>query len=267
MLTYPNIDPVAISLGPIKVHWYGLMYLVGFLAFLWLGKRRARQGRFPVKPDDVGDMLFYGVLGVILGGRIGYVLFYNLPQFLQDPLLLFKIWQGGMSFHGGLLGVISAMWLYQRKRGWGFWRTIDFVAPMVPIGLGAGRIGNFINGELWGRVTDLPWGMVFPFAGPLPRHPSQLYQALLEGLVLFVILWGYSSKPRPVGAVSGLFLLGYGIFRFGVEFVREPDAQMGYLAFGWLTMGQLLCLPMIIMGIALLLWAHSAKRQEMLNIP
>ncbi len=265
MLTYPHIDPVAISFGPIKVHWYGLMYLVGFLAFLWLGKRRARQERFPVKPDDVGDMLFYGVLGVILGGRIGYILFYNLPQFLEDPLLLFKIWQGGMSFHGGLLGVITAMWLFQKKRGWGFWRTMDFVAPMVPIGLGAGRIGNFINGELWGRVTDLPWGMVFPFAGPLPRHPSQLYQALLEGLVLFVILWGYSSKPRPVGAVSGLFLLGYGVFRFGVEFVREPDAQMGYLAFGWLTMGQLLCLPMIIMGIAFLVWAYSAKRQEMLN--
>ncbi len=265
MLTYPNIDPVAISLGPVKIHWYGLMYLAGFLAFLWLGKLRARQDYIFVKPEQVSDMLFYGVLGVVLGGRIGYVLFYNLPQFFQDPLLLLKIWQGGMSFHGGLLGVIVAMWIYQKKQGWGFWKTMDFVAPTVPIGLCFGRIGNFINGELWGRVTDMPWGMVFPFGGPLPRHPSQLYQALLEGVVLFVILWLYSSKPRPVGAVSGLFLMGYGVFRFGVEFVREPDAHIGYLAFDWFTMGQLLTLPMIIAGLALILWAYTSKSRELRN--
>ncbi len=265
MLTYPKIDPVAISLGPVKIHWYGLMYLAGFLAFLWLGKLRARRDYTVAKPEQVGDMLFYCVLGVVLGGRIGYVLFYNLPQFFQDPLLLFKVWQGGMSFHGGLLGVITAMWLYQKKQGWGFWKTMDFVAPTVPIGLCFGRIGNFINGELWGRVTDLPWGMVFPFGGPLPRHPSQLYQALLEGLALFVILWLYSSKPRPVGAVSGLFLMGYGVFRFGVEFVREPDAHIGYLAFDWFTMGQLLTLPMIIAGLALILWAYTSKSRELRN--
>ncbi len=259
MLTYPNIDPVAISLGPVKVHWYGLMYLVGFLAFWWLGKIRARQAHVVVKPEQVGDMLFYAVLGVVLGGRIGYVIFYNFPQFLQDPLMIFRVWQGGMSFHGGLLGVMLAMWVYQRKHGWGFWSIMDFVAPMVPIGLGAGRIGNFINGELWGRVTDLPWGMVFPQGGPLPRHPSQLYEALLEGLVLFLILWFFSSKPRPLGAVSGLFLVGYGIFRFSVEFVREPDRHIGYLAFDWFTLGMLLTLPMIVAGLVIMFW--SFKRQ------
>ena len=257
MLTYPHIDPVAVELGPLKVHWYGLMYLLGFLGFWWLGRRRALKPWSPVTPEQVGDMLFYGALGVILGGRIGYILFYDLPRFLAEPAMLFKVWQGGMSFHGGLIGVILAMLWVGRKYRAGFWRIADFVAPLIPVGLGAGRIGNFINGELWGKVTDLPWGMVFPHAGDLPRHPSQLYQALLEGLALFLILWVFSSRQRPPAAVSGLFLIGYGVFRFLVEFVREPDAHIGYLAFGWLTMGQLLSLPMILAGLALMLWAYK----------
>ncbi|MCP4408171.1 MAG: prolipoprotein diacylglyceryl transferase [Gammaproteobacteria bacterium] len=262
MLTYPNIDPIAISLGPLKVHWYGLMYLIGFLAFLWLGKRRAKQDYISIKPEQVGDMLFYGVLGVILGGRIGYVLFYNLSQFLEDPLLIFKIWQGGMSFHGGFVGVLLAIWMYQKQLGLGFWKTMDFIAPLVPIGLCAGRIGNFINAELWGRVTDLPWGMVFPHAGSLPRHPSQLYEALLEGVALFGILWLFSSRPRPAGAVSGLFLIAYGLFRFAVEFAREPDAHIGFVAFGWLTMGHLLSIPMIVAGIILIFWVYTASKDH-----
>lgn len=256
MLAYPHIDPVAISLGPVKVHWYGIMYLIGFLLFWWFGRIRARRDYTVVRPEQVGDMLFYGMLGVILGGRIGYIVFYNLPQFFADPLILFRVWEGGMSFHGGLLGVIIAFWLIQRQQRWGFWKTMDFVAPLTPLGLGAGRIGNFINAELWGRVTDVPWGMVFPNGGPLPRHPSQLYEAFLEGLVLFAILWIYSNKPRPVGAVSGLFLIAYGSFRFAIEFVRVPDAHIGYLAFGWFTMGQLLTLPMILAGITLMIWAY-----------
>ena len=256
MLSYPQIDPVAINLGPVKVHWYGIMYLIGFLLFWWLGKIRARRDYTVVRPEQVGDLLFYGMLGVILGGRVGYIVFYNLPQFFADPLILFRVWEGGMSFHGGLLGVIVAFWLFQRRQGWGLWKTLDFVAPLTPLGLGAGRIGNFINAELWGRVTDVPWGMIFPNGGPLPRHPSQLYEAFLEGLVLFAILWIYSNKPRPVGAVSGLFLIAYGTFRFAIEFVRVPDAHIGYLAFGWFTMGQLLTLPMILAGVMLMIWAY-----------
>lgn len=255
MLAYPQIDPVAIHLGPVKVHWYGLMYLVGFVLFWWFGKVRARRDDTPVSPAQISDLLFYGMLGVILGGRLGYTLFYNLPHFLADPLIVFRIWEGGMSFHGGLLGALIAMWVYQRRFGIGFWPIMDFVAPLVPLGLGAGRIGNFINAELWGRPTDLPWAMVFPGGGPLPRHPSQLYEALLEGLVLFAILWLYSARPRPAGAVSGVFLVAYGVFRFAVEFAREPDAHIGYLAFGWLTMGQVLTLPMILFGLGLLVWA------------
>jgi phosphatidylglycerol:prolipoprotein diacylglycerol transferase len=262
MLSYPQFDPVAISLGPLKIHWYGLMYLFGFLGFVWLGKLRAKKEHITIKPEQVGDMLFYGVLGVVLGGRIGYILFYNFPEFIQDPLMLFRIWQGGMSFHGGFLGVLIAIWVYQKKQDLGFWRTADFVAPMIPIGLFTGRIGNFINGELWGRVTELPWGMVFPYAGPLPRHPSQLYEALLEGVVLFLILWSFSSRPRPLAAVSGLFLLGYGLFRFGVEFVRQPDEHLGFIAFGWLTMGHLLSFPMLLAGLILLGWAYGHKAQQ-----
>jgi len=260
MLTYPAIDPIALQLGPLSIHWYGLTYLVGILGGWALGHARARRPDVPLAPEQVGDLTTYIALGVILGGRLGYVLFYDLPRVLGDPLALLRIWEGGMSFHGGLLGVILAMIWYGNRLGCGFWRLADFVAPLVPLGLGAGRIGNFINGELWGRPTDLPWGMVFPHAGPLPRHPSQLYEAFLEGVVLFTVLWLYSRHPRPTRAVSGLFLLLYGVFRFSVEGVREPDAHIGYLAFGWLTMGQLLCVPMILFGIYLLLWARRYGR-------
>ncbi len=257
MLKHPQIDPVAISLGPLKIHWYGLTYLVGFAAGWWLGKVRARKSWTPVNEEQVGDLLFYIALGVILGGRFGYVVIYNFDQFLADPLWLLRVWEGGMAFHGGLLGVMLAMWWYGRKIGSGFFRIADFVAPLVPLGLGAGRIGNFINGELWGKPTDVPWGMVFPQApDALARHPSQLYQFALEGVVLFVVLWIYSSRPRPTMAVSGLFLILYGLFRIINEFFRQPDPQLGYLAFEWLTMGQLLSLPMVIAGIALMMFAY-----------
>jgi len=257
MLTYPRIDPIALQLGPLKVHWYGLMYLVGFALFWLLGRWRARRPDFAITPELVGDFLFYGAMGVVLGGRIGYVLFYAFDSFIADPLYLLRIWEGGMSFHGGLIGVMVAIWLYARKLGTTFFDMADFVAPMVPLGLFAGRIGNFINGELWGRPTDLPWGMVFPHVDQLARHPSQLYQAAMEGLLLFAILWIFALKPRPRGAVSGLFLTGYGVFRFVAEFFRQPDAQLGFVAFGWMTQGQLLSLPMIVAGMGLMAWAYG----------
>ncbi len=260
MLTYPHIDPVAIAIGPVKIHWYGIMYLIAFGAAWWLGQRRAKQEGSVWNDEKVSDLIFFGALGVIFGGRIGYTFFYNLPKFLADPTTIFRVWEGGMSFHGGFIGVMYAMWFFARKHKMAYFDLVDFVAPLVPIGLAVGRFGNFINGELWGRVTDVSWAMVFPTGGPLPRHPSQLYELLLEGVSLFVIVWLFSSKPRPRMAVSGVFALGYGCFRFFVEFFREPDAQLGYLAFDWLTMGQVLSTPMIIIGLALLWLAYQPPK-------
>jgi phosphatidylglycerol---prolipoprotein diacylglyceryl transferase len=255
VLTYPNIDPIAFSIGPLSVRWYGLMYLVGFVAGWWLGLRRIKQGLAPVTRQQLDDLLFLVVLGVIVGGRLGYVLFYKPGHYAAHPLEIFAIWQGGMSFHGGLLGVMAAMTFAARKHKIDWLRLMDFVAPLIPPGIAAGRLGNFLNAELPGRVTSLPWGMLFPGMGPEPRHPSQLYQFALEGLVLLAFLWWFSSKPRPRGQVSAMFLLGYGILRFIAEFAREPDSYIGYLALG-LTMGQWLCLAMIAGGAALLVWSR-----------
>ncbi len=261
MLAYPNIDPVAIALGPLKIHWYGLMYLFGIGSAWWLAKRRLNQFDPSWSKDTLSDLVFWCALGVITGGRLGYVLFYDLAAYIANPALVLRIWEGGMSFHGGFLGVLLAVWWFSRKQNKPFFALMDFIAPLVPIGLGAGRIGNFINAELWGKATNVSWAMVFPTdPAQLARHPSQLYQFALEGVALFVILWLYSRKPRPMMAVSGMFALWYGVFRFIVEFVRVPDAQLGYLAFNWLTMGQVLCLPMIIGGIGLMVWAY--RRQE-----
>lgn len=253
MLNYPNIKPVAFHLGPIAVHWYGLMYLIGFLLAWLFGSYRAKRSQGVWTTEQVSDVIVYAALGVILGGRIGYMLFYDLPGFIHQPTILFRVWDGGMSFHGGLIGVIIAMWIFSRRHKKNIWDITDFIAPLVPLGLCAGRLGNFINGELWGKATTVPWAMVFPRGGPVPRHPSQLYEAFLEGIVLFLILWIFSSKRRPRFAVSAMFLLFYGIFRFFIEFYRVPDPQYGYLALGWVTMGQLLSLPMIIIG-AFSLW-------------
>ena len=261
MLTHPQFDPILFSRGPVAVRWYGLMYVLAFVAFVMLGKYRARRGpAHGVTEEGVDDMLLYGVLGVILGGRLGYVLFYKPEHYLSHPLEIPQIWAGGMSFHGGFLGVLLAIAIFCRRRSLRWITTMDFVAPLVPLGLAAGRLGNFINGELPGRPTDLPWGRWFPQVDrvPLARHPSQLYQFALEGLALFAILWWYSSKPRPAGAVSGAFLLGYGTFRFLAEFGRQPDDFLGLLALG-LSMGQWLSLPMVAGGIALLAWAHQKR--------
>ncbi|UVE18045.1 prolipoprotein diacylglyceryl transferase [Pseudomonas sp. LS44] len=260
MLPYPQIDPVAIALGPLKIHWYGLMYLIGIGGAWWLASRRLAQFDASWSKEKLSDLVFWVAMGVILGGRLGYVLFYDLSSYLANPLLIFEVWKGGMSFHGGLIGVMLATFWFGKRHGKSFFELMDFIAPLVPIGLGAGRIGNFINAELWGKATDVPWAMIFPTdPAQLPRHPSQLYQFALEGVALFLILWAYSRKPRPTMAVSGMFALFYGLFRFIVEFVRVPDAQLGYLAFDWLTMGQVLCLPMILGGIALIVIAY--KRQ------
>ena len=266
MLLHPQIDPVALQLGPLAVHWYGLTYLAAFGLFMFLGLRRLRHPAFAKLEgeqvwhrQDVEDILFMGVMGVVLGGRIGYCLFYKPLYYLLNPLEILAVWQGGMSFHGGLLGVIVAMVWFARTRKRPFLQVMDFVAPCVPTGLAAGRVGNFINGELWGRVADpsLPWGMVFRGAGDLPRHPSQVYQFLLEGLLLFIVLWLFARKDRPVGQVSGAFSLGYGVFRFAAEFFREPDAHLGLLSLG-MSMGQWLCVPMILGGLWLLLRNRSA---------
>jgi phosphatidylglycerol:prolipoprotein diacylglycerol transferase len=255
-----DIDPLALDLGALKVHWYGLMYLLGFAAAWWLGNYRARRSGSGWSEQQVSDLVFWGAIGVILGGRFGYVLFYHFDYFLQDPLWLFAVWEGGMSFHGGLLGVMAAIAWFAHHHKKRFFEIADFVAPLIPIGLGAGRVGNFIGGELWGRPTDQTWGVIFPRAGDqLGRHPSQLYEAALEGVVLFVILWWFSAKPRPRMAVSGLFLILYGLFRSFVELFREPDAHLGFLAFDWLTMGQLLSLPMILAGASLMGLAYRRR--------
>lgn len=259
MLPYPDIDPVIFSIGFIKVRWYGLMYVVGFVAGWWLARRRASRGDSPVTPAQVDDLVFYAMLGVVVGGRLGYSLIYAWDSLTSDPLYIFRIWDGGMSFHGGLAGVLVAIWLYGRRIERRFFAMTDFMAPLVPPGLGFGRIGNFINGELWGKPTDVPWGFNVDGVG---RHASQLYEALLEGLVLFVILWAFSAKPRPTMAVSGLFLLGYGVFRFFIEFYRLPDENLGYLAFGWLTMGQILSAPMILLGVVLLALAYRREARQ-----
>ena len=265
MLAYPQIDPVAIALGPLQIHWYGLMYLIGIGGAWFLASRRVRAFDPSWTKETLSDLVFWVALGVMAGGRVGYILFYDLQSYIADPSLVLQVWKGGMSFHGGLLGVLLAVWWFARRTGKRFFELMDFIAPLVPIGLGAGRIGNFINAELWGKSTDVSWAMIFP-TDPLQlaRHPSQLYQFALEGVVLFAILWIYSKKPRPTMAVSGLFGVCYGVFRFVVEFVREPDAHLGYLAFGWLTMGQLLSLPMILIGAALMAWGYrseGAKRE------
>jgi phosphatidylglycerol:prolipoprotein diacylglycerol transferase len=257
LLVHPQFDPVFFSLGPVAVRWYGLMYVIGFVAFIVLGKLRIRQGLgHGVSARDVDDMLLWGVIGVIVGGRLGHVLFYDPHYYFGNPLEIAKVWHGGMSFHGGFIGVMLGIALYCRTHGLRWLSTMDFIAPMVPIGLAAGRVGNFINGELPGRPTDVPWGMWFPQFDPTPlaRHPSQIYQACGEGLALFVILWLFSSRPRPTGAVSGAFLLGYGVFRFVVEFTRMPDTPPGLIL--GLSMGQWLSTPMIVIGVAMIAWAY-----------
>lgn len=276
-LAFPDFDPVIFSVGPVALRWYGLMYLVGFVFAMWLANRRADKPGSGWKRSEVETLLYAGFVGVFLGGRIGYVLFYNFPLFVENPLYLFKVWDGGMSFHGGLMGVIIAMWWFARRTKRHFLQVADFVAPLIPFGLGMGRIGNFINGELWGRVTlDTPWAILFPTSysedvklaaadpslmpvleqyGVLPRHPSQLYEMLLEGIVLFIILNVFVRKSRPMGSVSGLFLIGYGLFRIIVEFFRQPDAQLGL--FGGISMGQILSVPMIIIGVLMMVWAYK----------
>lgn len=285
-LAFPQFDPVIFSVGPVSLHWYGLMYLVGFVFAMWLAVRRANRPGSGWTKEEVENLLYAGFLGVFLGGRIGYVLFYNLPQFLATPLYLFKVWDGGMSFHGGLIGVIIVMFWFAHRTNRHFFQVADFIAPMIPFGLGAGRLGNFINGELWGRVTtDTPWAMLFPGSrgedlallpshpqwqalfnqyGVLPRHPSQVYELLLEGVVLFIILNLFIRRPRPLGSVSGLFLMGYGAFRIIVEFFRQPDAQLG-LFDDAVSMGQILSLPMIIAGLVMFIWAYRRRPQQQLS--
>ncbi len=285
-LAFPKFDPVIFSIGPVSLHWYGLMYLVGFVFAMWLAVRRANKPGSGWTKDEVENLLYAGFLGVFVGGRVGYVLFYNLPLFLDNPLYLFKVWDGGMSFHGGLMGVILVMFWFARRTKRTFFQVSDLIAPLIPFGLGAGRLGNFINGELWGRVTtDTPWAMLFPSSraedvalaaadpqllpilnqyGVLPRHPSQLYELLLEGVVLFIILNLFIRKPRPMGAVSGLFLIGYGVFRIIVEAFRQPDAQLG-LFDGVISMGQILSVPMVVAGIIMMIWAYRRRPQQQLS--
>lgn len=256
---YPDIDPVLISIGPVSIHWYAISYLVGIGFAWWLLGRRARVTGMPWNDEQISDLVFYVVLGVILGGRIGYMFFYNFDALLAAPLSLFKIWQGGMSFHGGMLGVIAGLYAYSRVNKRPFFSVTDFIAPGAPIALGSGRLGNFANAELPGRVTDVPWGLIYP-GDVVTRHPSSLYQFALEGPVLFAILWLFSRRPRPEMAVSGLFLIGYGSLRIISELFREPDAHIGFVAFGWVTMGQVLSLPMLALGFGLMIYTYSRKK-------
>ncbi len=251
MWHYPQFDPIAISLGPLSIHWYAISYLVGISLAWWSLRIRSRRQNLGWSDEAVSDVIFYGVLGIILGGRIGYMLFYGYASLAENPLLIVQLWKGGMSFHGGMIGVFIALFFYARKHQRTFFEVSDFIAPCVPLGLGCGRIGNFINGELPGRITDVPWAVIYP-GETIGRHPSSLYQAALEGPILFVILWIFASRSRPTMAVSGVFLLGYGVFRFISELFRQPDSHMGFVAFNWVTQGQLLSLPMILFGITFL---------------
>lgn len=259
MLTHPEFDPIALQIGPVAVRWYGLMYVAGFMTLMFLAGRRAKNEPWRGwKPQEPSDAMFALILGVMLGGRVGYVLFYHFDLFLKDPAYLFRMWEGGMSFHGGFIGVMLAMWIYARKTQRSFWSVADFFAPLVPQGLAFGRLGNFINGELWGRETDVPWGMVFPQARDgIVRHPSQLYQFAGEGVLLFVVLYWFSAKPRPRMATSALFLAGYGVMRIVAEFFRQPDAHLNFIFGGFVTMGMLLSLPMVLLGAGLFWWAHK----------
>lgn len=260
----PQFDPVAFSIGPLSVRWYGLMYLVGFAVFLILGRLRARQSWRGISPQQLEDLLFYGVVGVIVGGRLGFCLFYQPEWFLTQPLDIFKLWQGGMSAHGGILGSIAAMFFFCWRTGKSFLGVADFVAPLVPPGLMAGRIGNFINGELWGRAADpsLPWAMIFKNSGTMiARHPSQLYEALLEGVLLFLVVWIYSMKPRARGTTGALFCMGYGVVRFIVEFFRQPDSFLGLGLFG-LSRGQWLSIPVFLVGLAVFVYCTKKEQQR-----
>lgn len=263
MLHHPNIDPVLVALGQLKVHWYGVMYLCAFGFAFWICRLRARQNRAPFKESQVDDLIFYVAMGTILGGRVGYMLFYNFQQLLTDPISLIAIWKGGMSFHGGLLGVIAALALFARKKGIKTGDMMDIAALAAPIGLFFGRIGNFIGQELWGRPTDVPWAMLFPNdPSLLPRHPSQLYEAILEGLVIFIVIYCYLNRTRPRWAAGALFLILYGSFRFFVEFFREPDAHIGIDLLGWMSRGQILSIPMILIGACVLFWAYHKNAQS-----
>lgn len=258
MISYPSFDPIAFSIGPIHVYWYGIMYLLGFIMAWWLARWRTQHYQLGWTKDDIGDVLFYAALGVIIGGRLGYILIYDTASIQVDPLRALRVWEGGMSFHGGLLGVLVATYLFAKRAHRPFWSVADFLTPLVPVGLGLGRLGNFINGELWGRITDVPWAMVFPRAGMEPRHPSQLYEFGLEGMLLFGLVWWYARRPRSYGAITAVFLMGYAICRFVVEFFREPDMQLGFVAFGWLTMGQILSLLMLVAGVTLFFYANRS---------
>ena len=257
---FPQIDPVIFSIGPVAVRWYGLMYVIAFLLANWLANRQADKPGSGWTRDQVSDLLFFGFLGVIVGGRVGYVLFYSFSNFIADPLYLFRTWEGGMSFHGGVLGVMAAMAWFAWRNKKRYLELGDFVVPLLPLGLAFGRLGNFINGELWGRTTDVPWAVLFPNAGMLPRHPSQLYELLAEGIILFILLQWYKRKNPPAGNVAGLFLLGYGTARFIIEFFREPDAHLGLLSLG-MSMGQWLCIPMIVAGLGLIIWGYSRQNK------